>query len=263
VTTRTIAGVAAFVVVLGVTYFGGAPFVLLAIAGALFGGYEFYWMLGQGNYRPVMAIGLIWIAFLILNGWLPQSFPLNTVITVGFIATLIKCLTIQDEPLSAFLSTSAVALYVGVMLSQGVALRFLDFGFWWVLLAFLITFGNDTIAYFVGVTFGKHKIWPRLSPKKSWEGTVSGWIGAAVIAALFGYISPLALNLGVAALIGLFGAVLGFFGDLSISMVKRQVGVKDTGHFLPGHGGMLDRLDSLIFVVPFVYQVALLLQYLQ
>jgi phosphatidate cytidylyltransferase len=263
VTTRTIAGVTAFFVVLAVTYFGGAPFALLAIAAALFGGYEFYWMLGQGDYRPVMTIGLIWIAFLTLNGWLPQYFPLNTVITVGFIATLIKCLTIQEKPLSAFLSTSTVALYLGVMLSQGVALRFVDMGYWWVLLAFLITFGNDAIAYFAGVTFGKHKIWPRLSPKKSWEGTVAGWIGAAVIAALFGYFSPLALNVGIAALIGLLGAVLGFFGDLSISMVKRQVGVKDTGHFLPGHGGMLDRLDSLVFVVPFVYQVALLLQHLK
>jgi phosphatidate cytidylyltransferase len=126
---------------------------------------------------------------------------------------------------------------------------------WWLLMAILITWSNDTLAYFTGVTIGKHKLWPRLSPKKSWEGTVGGFLGAALAGGLVAMLSPLSIGFGLGALIGLIGGILALFGDLSISMVKRQVGVKDSGHLIPGHGGMLDRLDSVLFVVPFVYLV--------
>jgi phosphatidate cytidylyltransferase len=102
-------------------------------------------------------------------------------------------------------------------------------------------------------------MWPRLSPKKTWEGTIGGWIGAALTGALLAWLLPLGLAVWEGALIGLLGGVLGLAGDLSISMVKRQVGVKDSGRFFPGHGGMLDRLDSMSFVIPFVYQAAILL----
>ena len=256
--TRTIVGIAGLIVVLSLSWLGGLPFLGLALFAALLGGYEFYWMLRTGDFHPHTVPGLIWLALLVLGGWQPALLPLQTVITLGFVIILTLSLFRIERPLHSFLATSAPALYLGIMFSEFILMRQLEDGFWLLLLSFGIAWGNDTIAYFVGVTLGRHKIWPRLSPKKSWEGTVAGWLGAAAVAAALVHYTPLELPLLLAALLGLVGGILAFFGDLSISMVKRQVGVKDSGHFFPGHGGMLDRLDSMLFVIPFVYQAVIL-----
>ena len=109
-------------------------------------------------------------------------------------------------------------------------------------------------AYFVGRNVGKHKLWPRLSPKKTWEGFIGGIaggvIGAAIVLAIF------KLPLASALVAGAIVAVVALFGDLSISMMKRHVGVKDSSNLIPGHGGFLDRADSLLFVAPVVYYFA-------
>jgi phosphatidate cytidylyltransferase len=149
------------------------------------------------------------------------------------------------------------ALYLGTMLGQAMALRQLENGVWWVYLGLALTWMNDSAAFFVGVAFGRHKLWPRLSPKKSWEGTIAGWITAAIVGAVWIIITPLSATHSpfFGAFVGLVSGFLALWGDLSISTLKRQVGVKDTGHIFPGHGGVLDRLDSLLFVLPFVYQV--------
>ena len=128
-----------------------------------------------------------------------------------------------------------------------------------MILGIFITWMNDTTAYFTGVTIGRNKLWPRLSPKKTWEGTISGWLGAALMGGLVTWLTPVPLTLRGGLLLGFGCGLLGFMGDLSISVVKRQVGVKDSGRFFPGHGGMLDRLDSSLFTLPFVYQVVYLL----
>ena len=153
----------------------------------------------------------------------------------------------------------AGSCYLGIMLGQALALRLLPNGLYWMLLGLGITMINDSAAYFVGVTMGRNRILPALSPKKTWEGTIGGWLAATLTGAAVIFWSPLEVALWLGALIGLAGGVLAFFGDLAISMLKRQIGVKDSGVFLPGHGGFLDRLDSIMFVLPFVYQVALLL----
>ena len=145
------------------------------------------------------------------------------------------------------------------MMGQALALRLLPNGLYWMLLGLGVTMLNDSAAYFVGVTIGRKRILPALSPKKSWEGTVGGWIAATLTGAAVAFWSPLDLAVWLGALIGLVGGILALFGDLAISMLKRQIGVKDSGVFLPGHGGFLDRLDSIMFVLPFVFQMALLL----
>jgi len=128
-----------------------------------------------------------------------------------------------------------------------VLLRQLPQGERWLLLTLIGTWLADSGAYFVGSKFGRHKLTPTLSPKKSWEGLLGGVICGPVInagvAAAFG-LPPLA-----GAVLGLIGATIGTLGDLSISMIKRQVGAKDSGQLIPGHGGALDRLDSLLFSV--------------
>ena len=150
-----------------------------------------------------------------------------------------------------------VAIYLGITLGQIVSLRFLPHGFSYVLFGFLVTWANDSAAFFIGVFFGKHKIFPRLSPKKTWEGTIGGVIGAGLAGAFLAYALPVQPGPVFGAFVGVIAGILAFFGDLSISMMKRQVGVKDSGTIFPGHGGMLDRLDSLLFTLPFIYQAML------
>lgn len=119
-------------------------------------------------------------------------------------------------------------------------------------LVFLAAFGTDIMAYFTGMAIGKHKLCPHLSPKKSIEGAVGGVIGSMLLCALFGwFVEPEYLTLCVAT--GFFGSIVAQFGDLSASAFKRQMGIKDYGNLIPGHGGILDRFDSVLFTAPVVF----------
>lgn len=124
-----------------------------------------------------------------------------------------------------------------------------------VLLPLLEAWGADTCALFAGMFFGRHKLAPVVSPKKTVEGAVGGVIGGAVLVLIAALIMNSTLKLGLplwaAVVLGAVGAVLGEIGDLSFSIIKRQTGIKDYGHIFPGHGGVLDRFDSVIFVAPF------------
>jgi phosphatidate cytidylyltransferase len=229
--TRSIVGVLYAVILIGAVAAGAWTSALLILAMGVLGGLEFYRMAEAGGYRPAKWLGVLWIAALVLTGWQPPIVPLSTILTAGLIGILVYSLFQVDRPLNMWIVTSAGAVYLGLMTSQMLALRMMPNGMWLVFLGFFATWANDTFAYFTGVAIGRHKIWPRLSPKKSWEGTIGGCVAAAVVA---------------------------FFGDLGISMIKRQVGVKDSGSLLPGHGGVLDRIDSILFVLPFIYQAVLL-----
>jgi len=235
----------------------------------MIGGYEFYTLMQKGNFRPAYALGLLWIALLVihpvrallLKNWaVPlESINAGMILTFGLIATLIYALFQTEQPLLMWFSTTAGALYIGLLSHQMLSLRLLENGLWWLLFGILVTWVNDSAAYFTGVTVGKHKLWPRLSPKKTWEGTVAGWVSAALLGVIFVWITPLSssITLTEGALLGFIGGIIALFGDLSISMLKRQIGVKDSGTIFPGHGGMLDRLDSPLFVLPFLYQYVL------
>lgn len=132
------------------------------------------------------------------------------------------------------------------------AIRNLDEGGWWVVAALVITWGNDTAAYFFGRFLGKHKLYPEVSPSKSWEGFFGGFVGA--IGFMFvqrQFFAPF-LTITDCIFLGVCGSLLGPAGDLCESMLKRAYGVKDSGNIIPGHGGMLDRIDALIFNAPMV-----------
>lgn len=129
-----------------------------------------------------------------------------------------------------------------------------------VLLAVAVAWGGDTAAFYVGRSLGRRKLYPAVSPKKTWEGALGGLVGSLVAAALIGaWLLP---GLPVGHLVGLavLAAVAGQLGDLCESLLKRGAGVKDSGGILPGHGGLLDRLDSLLFVAPLVYYYLRLLE---
>ena len=150
-------------------------------------------------------------------------------------------------------------IYVTVMLAYIYETRTLDNGVYLVWLIFVSSWGNDTFAYFTGVLIGKHKMAPVLSPKKSVEGAIGGIVGATILGIIYGSIvstrmsevigSPV-LTFAVASCVG---AILAIVGDLAASAIKRNYNVKDYGKLIPGHGGILDRFDSVIFTAPIVY----------
>ena len=118
-----------------------------------------------------------------------------------------------------------------------------------------VTFASDTAAYFVGKGLGRHKLAPLISPGKTWEGTIGGLVGAVLFSLLFTLSTPFSLPIewGEALLLGLLVSVFGQIGDLLESLFKRYVGVKDSGKLIPGHGGFLDRMDSIVFAGAVVY----------
>ena len=135
-----------------------------------------------------------------------------------------------------------------------------------VLLPLVAAWGSDTCALFAGILFGKHKLAPVVSPKKTVEGAVGGVVGATgimlAVVAVFNRFTPVDIPFFAAAVLGAVGAVIGQLGDLTFSVIKRQTGIKDYGHIFPGHGGVLDRFDSVIFVAPVVELVLQILEQL-
>ena len=151
--------------------------------------------------------------------------------------------------------------YVAVMLSFVYQTRMLAVGAYIVWLIFLCSWGCDTCAYCVGVLIGKHKMSPKLSPKKSVEGAVGGVIGAALLTAIYGMIFREAMgvttqHVWIMAAISAVGALISMVGDLAASAIKRNYGIKDYGTLIPGHGGILDRFDSVIITAPIIYFLA-------
>ena len=151
--------------------------------------------------------------------------------------------------------------YVAVMLSYVYQTRMLVAGAYIVWLIFLCSWGCDTCAYCVGMLIGKHKMSPKLSPKKSIEGAVGGVIGAALLTILYGMIFKSAMNSTqthafIMAGISAVGALISMVGDLTASAIKRNYEIKDYGKLIPGHGGILDRFDSVIFTAPVIYFLA-------
>ena len=152
-------------------------------------------------------------------------------------------------------------VYVGMMLSYVYQTRCLDDGLWLVWLIFVGSWGSDTCAYLVGVLIGKHKLAPKVSPAKSIEGSVGGILGAALIGVIYALIvgdklSGIANPMVAFAIIGAASSVISQIGDLAASAIKRNHDIKDYGHLIPGHGGILDRFDSVIFTAPIVFFLA-------
>ena len=163
-----------------------------------------------------------------------------------------------DQVMAAFFGV----VYVAVMLSFVYQIRTLERGLYLAFLVFLCSWGCDTCAYCVGMLIGKHKMSPKLSPKKSVEGAVGGVAGAALLTALYCFIfrSPMHLERGEIVILAVIAAIAGLIsmvGDLTASAIKRNYDIKDYGKLIPGHGGILDRFDSMIITAPIIYFLAL------
>jgi len=237
-------------------YLGGWWFFAAVAAIILAATYEFYQLTLAGGYRPAAPLGIFLGLGLLLSARLPHLTLTEPLVSGVLVISLIWHLLayekkLTDKPAGDWALTVAGGLYLGWMGHLFLRLRDMPNGLWWVILACVPVWIGDTGAYFVGIKWGQHKCCPRLSPKKSWEGTIAGWLtgtlSATAIWLLFGL--PFAQGL----LLGILLSVITPLGDLAESMFKRQVGAKDSGRLIPGHGGALDRVDSLLFSVPIVF----------
>jgi phosphatidate cytidylyltransferase len=242
-------------------------FSLLIAAAALAGTWEFYHIVNFDRREPLLYLGLLWSLALVLSPHYTNPDTLPIVITTAVLISLI-CLLLRRSREKAFHDwawTIVGALYVGWMLSYWLNLRGLEYGRNWVYLAMLTTFANDTGAYFVGRAMGKHKLAPAISPAKTWEGAIGGLVSAVLAAIVIAMVlelisvkvgTPFVFRYWQIMLLGLLAGLFAQLGDLIESLLKRNMGVKESGNLLPGHGGVLDRFDSLIFVGAVIYYYA-------
>ena len=262
---RSIWGIIAAVFSYMVIRAGGIYLTLIIGALAVLAILEYVGLLKKQNFRPqtevIIGISLLIMTFIQVNqfGLIKGDFQVNAERLIGFMIILAFFITLtfelmRGEPDQGLIN-AAVNLfgivYIGMMFSFFLLVRFLNEGFFYLLSMAFITFANDTTAYFVGVNFGRHKLSPKISPKKSVEGSLGGLGGGLIMAAILGLIFQKSIwhMLAMGALI----VIAGQFGDLIESIIKRNAGVKDSGSFLPGHGGVLDRMDSLLLSAPVVY----------
>ena len=234
------------------------PWFLIAVAvWGVLAVFEFYRMVAESKVPPLTYFGLIWTLLFILSPHFDYDILTPLLLTSAVILSLIWLLLRpqKEGTLIGWAWTIAGILYIGWLLSYLVALRELDDGRNWVFLALFATFGSDTAAFFAGRALGRHKLSPHISPQKTWEGAIAGLLGAIVISLLFTIPTPLSLPLsyGQAILLGLLVSIFGQLGDLAESLLKRSMGVKDSGRLVPGHGGFLDRMDSIVFASIVVY----------
>ncbi|WP_105618021.1 phosphatidate cytidylyltransferase [Vallitalea okinawensis] len=259
--TRILTAIIAAPIFIAFIYIGGPMLVLLLCAISLIGLFEFYNAI-KGPIKPIKSLGLL--ATVIFYFFLVEYGPNNQlffVLSFCFIVTLFGTLVFTYPKYSILdIGTTYFGLiYVPVLLSLIYVIRTGDNGLYLVWFIFLSAWSSDTFAYFAGRLFGTKKMAPKLSPKKTVEGLIGGIFGSIVVCLVYGLIIQRGFGVQIpqlpvmAVLIGLFGSVFGVIGDLSASAIKRHFNVKDFGKLLPGHGGILDRFDSILFTAPLVY----------
>lgn len=267
--TRMISAAVAIVLLAAVVYMGSLAIGLAVFILALFGIYEFYRALAKGGFKPVYPAGFLAclpLLYLAGSGMLPDvagtvgadAILRGVAIGVFVLLVLLFCLLIflHSKYTLADISVTLFGIAYVVFLFSFITLtRNLENGYLYIWLIFIGAWATDIFAYFTGVTIGKTKILPKVSPKKSIEGSIGGVVGCMAAMLLFGlyFESVLGVPLYHFAILGGICGVVSQIGDWAASAVKRAVNIKDYGNIMPGHGGVLDRLDSILFVAPAVY----------
>lgn len=268
---RTLSGIVMVATLIGATLFSKLTFVLLLLAITLGGEWEFYRLAKKAGTSPQRFVGMLAGTMMIVAAAaaLHEILAITAVLMVAFMILIPMPLIFElyrksATPMANVGITYAGVIYVALpmalltffpmMLGNG------EWKPWSVILYIFIIWANDVFAYLFGITLGKHRLFERISPKKSWEGFFGGLLGAMAM----GFVAAKVLDANVALWIGLalIAAITGVFGDLVESMLKRSVDVKDSGSFIPGHGGWLDRFDALIFSVPFAFIYLVIVEFI-
>jgi phosphatidate cytidylyltransferase len=276
---RSLSAVVLIPLVIALVFFGGWVAFGGAVLALLLGIYELNAMFAHKGWHPLLLLSaLLGLTFLcaarvyILR---PQPGPVLLILGVGISALLIlsfSWLILTRKQLESsvldWALTMGSAFYLGwplafFLLLRGNTLGSSNIGFWWMLALFFIVWANDTFAFFTGHFLGRTKLAPVISPAKTWEGFAGGLVFTVIAALVFtialpaAFGHPLHVSWYQAVILGILVAVVATVGDLAESMLKRGTGVKDSGKIFPGHGGILDRMDSLLFAILVVFFFAL------
>jgi len=244
-----------------ITYYGKIPFLILGLIIGLVSFYEFNFLAHNKKSYPNLPLGLAAIAALILNAYFHFIGYFHLIIIISVVLLLFELFRNYNSAINNLGATYLGIFYIGLMSASIVSLREFYAGTAQmytqganVILSVLASIWIcDSAAFFIGVAFGKHKIFPRVSPKKSWEGSIAGFVFAVITMVAAKYIWLDFFSMNDAVIMGVLIGIFGQAGDFVESLIKRDAGVKDSSNLIPGHGGMFDRFDSLLFTAPVVY----------
>jgi phosphatidate cytidylyltransferase len=246
-----------------ITQHGDLQFLFLVDVVILSGLWEFYHLLEAKGFHPARKTGVLCGLALSWYAYFRAGIYLNFLLSATLLVLMTVALTRRsvEQAVLHISSTIFGVLYVGWLGSHFVLLRELpllvgldyELGARFVFLAVLLTWACDSGAYFVGRSIGRHPLFPRVSPKKTWEGAAGGLTFSLVAGTIAHYTFASYLELPAALSLAVVASVAGVMGDLVESLMKRDSHVKDTARLIPGHGGTLDRFDSLLFSVPLIY----------
>lgn len=269
--TRVAVAAVGIPIAIAVIYLGGWPLAVLLGLVAVLAAREFYAMAEEKGARPLRLLGcLVALAFVLLAAFDPAAGPqragFGVLLTIAVLAapTLsIWTRGVAGAPLLSVSTTLTGAVYTGLLLSFALFLRHLPgtvdarHGTALVLAPVILTWTSDTFAYFVGRAWGTRKLIPKVSPGKTVQGAIGAVVGSMLVSVAYAQFLDLfpthRIGTGQALLFGLLISITAQLGDLAESLFKRDAGVKDSGVLLPGHGGALDRFDSLLFTLPVAY----------
>jgi len=261
--TRIITSIVCIPILIAVIWFGN-PFFAIAISIlAVIGGVEFYRMCSRLNAKPLMYAGNTVICLLCLSPLInyigPGNINLDTLRLLLIVVVMIFSLILllfrrrEDRALNNWVWTIAGILYIGLMFSYWTEIPNIDRGTFWLYWLILTIMATDVGAYFTGRAIGKHLMAPNISPKKTWEGSGGGILASVIAAVVLSYVLSMPVSIWETVVLAIIISIIAQAGDLIESLLKRNAGVKDSGSFFPGHGGVLDRLDSYILIGPIMY----------
>ena len=261
---RTVTALVGLPVIFAAVWWGAPWLTILVLLVAAQGIREFYRLLPPGTGALPATLGILWVVALVLGSQAASGLSNFLIISAGILAAgsfagLLWLVAYYNggRYLIAVVYLVGGPIFAGFLLAHTLALRNIgdsgDVGRDWLFLALLVIFATDTGAFLVGRTLGKHQMAPSISPNKTWEGAAGGLVWAVVAAVVLGLLFDVSPARWQLAVIGATVGVLSQWGDLLESKVKRISNVKDSGSIIPGHGGVLDRLDSVVVSVPAVY----------
>lgn len=253
---RIISAVVAIAVFVPIVVYGGLPTILLAYAMASIAFYEILKMQKQSILSGPGLLGLLmlWILLLPNQSNLLDGTGIHKLEWLFIIVLLFLSYTVAVKNKFTFdHAGSAImgAMYIGIGFHYFIETR--EAGLVYLLFALFIVWATDSGAYFIGKAVGKRKLWPEISPNKTVEGSLGGIIAGLAVAVLFIFFADMEAGAGKLLLVAVLLSIFGQIGDLAESALKRHYGVKDSGNIMPGHGGILDRCDSWLFVLPLTY----------
>ena len=211
---------------------------------------------GRLGIYPILSAILIPVLACFENFAVTGIFVILLLLAVLFVEAILAYKTPQPVTLEQIVMSMFAGGILPLFLSSLVLLRAMDNGRLYVVIPFVIAFLSDAGAYFVGLKFGRHKLIPKVSPKKTIEGSIGGFavaiLAMIILCVVLNLTMDFSISVPLAILYGIFGSAICQLGDLAFSLIKREYNIKDFGNLLPGHGGMLDRFDSMVFVAPLV-----------